>query len=383
MINILHSITDLSNSSGGPTNFLSELLNELYLNNNMYVNNKIFTTYSKDDSKNFLISPIYNKSYFKKIYFVKNIFKNHFLDKPTIIHHHGLWQYPMVSSYLYSKKRNLPFILSPHGMLEPWSLKQNKTLKKIAGLIYQDDIIRNSKFIHATSIMEAINIKNLGFNNKIAVIPNGINTSIYNVNKPKNYIYDTKNILFLSRIHEKKGIELLIEAFSFLDYNLIDNYNIQIIGQGERDYIKFLNKLIKSKGLVHKIIISEPVYGDQKIKLLQDAYILILPSYSENFGNVIAESISCGTPVITTNKTPWEILNKTNSGWCIDIGVDPLFKCLDDVLRLDNITFDMISKNARNLALNNFDIKITANMHLNMYLNIFDISNNNKLDYVY
>lgn len=379
MFDVLHSIADLSNASGGPTNFLSQLLNEFYQSGQC--NNKIFTSYSKDISNEFLVHPICSKAYLKKIYYINNLFKNYKIINPAIIHHHGLWQYPIIASYNFSKKKNLPFIISPHGMLEPWSLNQKSFLKNIASQIYQNKIIRSAKYIHATSLMEATNIRNLGFENRITVIPNGINTTFYNINKPHNYIYNSKNILFLSRIHKKKGIELLIESYSYLENDLRKNYTVQIVGTGEKNYIAYLNKLIKSKGLEQHIKILKPVYGYEKVKLLQDAYIFILPSYSENFGNVIAESLSCGTPVITTLNTPWEILNKTNSGWCIDFGIEPLFNCLNYVLKLDNISLNEISQNSRNLAQNNLDISITAKMHFDMYFNIINSYNSKKLSY--
>jgi glycosyltransferase involved in cell wall biosynthesis len=374
MINIIHTITTLSNSAGGPSFFLSELVNELNKNNNLICSNDVISYNTNDNIITFNRNPTYIKSIIPKIYYNKNMFSNCLIKQNTIIHHHGLWQYPMISSYKYSIRNKIPFIISPHGMLEPWSLKQNKLIKKFARYIYQDNILKNSIYIHATSIMEARNIKKLGFNN-INIIPNGMNTDIYFYKKPNNYLFSKKKLLFLSRIHQKKGIEILIKAFALLDINLKNEYTISIVGQGDRNYINSLINLIKYYSLENCIKIFDPIYDlKNKVSLIQDSYITILPSFSENFGNIIAESISCGTPVITTNTTPWEILNDTNSGWCIDLGVESLYNCLNSVLRLDNTILKTISYNARNLALSTFDIKITSRLHLKMYQSIFDNS---------
>ncbi len=381
MIQVFHGISDLSKSSGGPTNFLSELTNKL--NSDQISKNLLFAFNSDDNNDSFLIPPIYYKSFIKNLYFNWSYLKNYPVTSNTVIHHHGLWQFPLFSSFNFSKKYNLPFIVSPHGMLEPWSLRQNLILKKIAGYVYQNYILNNADYLHATSLNEARNIRNLGFTNKIYIIPNGIDTNRYTSLKSYDRNSSQKKILFLSRIHKKKGIEILIEAFSLLDPKLRINYAIDIVGDGDKTYIGFLKGLIDKFSLQNFISISCPVYGSDKIKLLQDAYITVLPSYSENFGNVILESISCGTPVITTKETPWEILNSTNSGWCIDQGVESLFKCLDYVLRLDQIDLRIISNNARKLATTSYDITTTAKMHNEMYRKALNYSYDKSLIFEY
>lgn len=368
MMKIIHTIAGISKSSGGPSFFLKELLNEI--SKDINVISELFYYSSNNDISGIDKKVILNKqknnifNYIKLfILFFKKIEKK----DNIIIHIHGLWQSHVVFSYLFCIKNKIRYIISPHGMLEPWSLSQNYFKKKIALFIYQRIIIKNAHYIHATSDMEANNIKNLGFKNPIIIIPNGINVDYYsfksNYNKNNNFLF-----LFLSRIHIKKGIEILIDTFDKLKMNNKDiEFKLSIYGDGDPLYIKKIKNYIKEKNLTNIITVYDPIYDEKKLNEIKNADIFILPSFSENFGNVIAESLSCGTPVITTNTTPWEILNISNAGWCIDVGVNPLYNLLMEILTTDKNKLTIISKNSRNLALNNFSIKITANKHIQMY----------------
>ena len=122
-------------------------------------------------------------------------------------------------------------------MLEPWPLQQSSFKKKVYRHLFLDKMLKNASCIHATSALEANNIRNLGFKNPIAIIPNGIDLKEYPVYNKKNK--STKKLLFLSRIHPKKGVENLIIAFSKIDLEYTDDWEVEIIGNGEKNYIKY------------------------------------------------------------------------------------------------------------------------------------------------
>ncbi len=122
-----------------------------------------------------------------------------------------------------------------------------------------------------------------------------------------------KTLLFLSRIHHKKGIELLLEAWQRIGKQLRSNWKINIAGNGESNYINNINQLITKKNLVGEIEIIGPKFGEDKIRTYRQADLFVLPTYSENFGIVVAEALAYGIPVITTKGTPWEELNTRQS----------------------------------------------------------------------
>ena len=102
----------------------------------------------------------------------------------------------------------------------------------------------------------------------------------------------------------------------------------------KKQYIQQLRKIINEKSLENSIRIVPPVFGEEKRELYSESSLFVLPSYSENFGMVIAEAMSCGVPVITTTGTPWEELNKMGIGWCINLSVENLIEAIDNALSL-------------------------------------------------
>lgn len=232
-----------------------------------------------------------------------------------------------------ARKHKIPYIITPRGMLEPWSLEQKKWKKKLAMLLYQKKDLQRANCILATADMEADHVRDLGITPPIAIIPNGIDVSEYECRSLKDKASVKKQIVFLSRIHEKKGIEFLIDAWENLQSKYPD-WNVVIAGNGETDYIEQLKQKITAKGLQKCMEIVPPVFGVEKHKLYCESSLFVLPTYSENFGMVVAEAMSCGVPVITTNGTPWQELNELKLGWCIDLSIDNLIKAISEAVGL-------------------------------------------------
>lgn len=236
--------------------------------------------------------------------------------KYQLIHSQNLWNPLYHKVARIAQRHGIPYIMTPRGCLEPWCLKQKFLKKKIALLLYQKKDLQKASCILATSDMEANNIRGLGITSPMAIIPNGIDISEYVCRKDKSKV--KKQICFISRIHPKKGIEFLIKAWINLK-DIYPDWNIIIAGNGDQSYIDNLQSFIKSQKLDNCIKIIPPVFGEEKYKLYTESSLFVLPTYSENFGMVVAEAMSCGVPVITTNGTPWQVLNSEDLGWCIDL----------------------------------------------------------------
>ena len=131
----------------------------------------------------------------------------------------------------------------------------------------------------------------------------------------------TRKLLFLSRIHPKKGIELLLEALALLRPT---QWICQIVGMGEAAYVAALKARIKVLNLDSVVEFVGPLYGAQKERAFQEASAFILPTYSENFGIAVAEAMSWGLPVITTTETPWSVLENPAMGWCVKPELNPI-----------------------------------------------------------
>lgn len=374
---ILHLLSRMDISDGGPSKSVSDLaLHQSNKGKNTFImcrsSESPYLTHSLNNNLELIL--------LNKRFFTSSIVSLISKEKLNVLHGHGIWQIPVHNMSVVAREFNIPYVISPRGMLEPWALNASKWKKKLAMALYQRSDLAKAACIHATAKMEAENIRNLGFSNPIAVIPNGIELLEYPIKKELD-TKSEKTLLFLSRIHPKKGIELLVEAWFLLDKSKKIGWKVVIAGNGEDSYVKSLNKLISDKGLISQIKIIGPLFDEEKISAFHHADLFVLPSYSENFGVVVAEALACGLPVITTKGTPWEELNTFNSGWWIDIGVNPLVDALENAISLsDHERFEM-GRNGRKLIEDKYSIESVANQMISLYEWV--LGHGDKPDFVY
>jgi glycosyltransferase involved in cell wall biosynthesis len=360
---ITHCISSIDKNSGGTTTACIDLVDKLKDSLDFVclyaVNSTNPVKYSIKNGEVFLANPSF-------IGYSKELEQK--LNKVCVdvFHGHGLWDLSIHQMSLIAKKRQTPYIITPHGMLEPWSLMQGKLKKKIALKWFQYKDLAKATCIHATAPSELKNIRALGFKNPIAMIPNGVNISEFPVKLPVK-INKPKKILFLSRIHVKKGIENLIEAWKLIPLENRENWIVEIVGNGDDTYIQSLKNKIISEKLNEQIEIKKPVFGEDKIKLFREASLFVLPTFSENFGIVIAEALASYTPVITTKGTPWEDLEIHKCGWWIDIGVKPLKIALEEAIAFNDKTFIEMGANGRKLIEDKYSMQFVAEQMLQLY----------------
>ena len=260
---------------------------------------------------------------------------------PDVVHLHGLWKYPAIATNSWFRKLHRPYIVSPQGMLEPWALKRSRMKKRLAMMLFQKSCLKNAACIHATAHMEAENIRRAGFINPIALIPNGVEVPEKRKVESGKRKAESKTALFLSRIHPKKGLLNLVKAWSVVSKeqgarSKEQEWVLVIAGPDEGGHLAEVQAAVRSAGLENRIHFQGEVMGDEKIKCYQEADLFILPSFSENFGLVIAEALSCGVPVVTTRATPWEELETHRCGWWIETGAEPLMKALRAAMALSD-----------------------------------------------
>ncbi|SFR31329.1 Glycosyltransferase involved in cell wall bisynthesis [Robiginitalea myxolifaciens] len=364
---ITHVLSSIDNKGGGPSRSCTQLIEELSRIRPDY-SIQLLTKITDDPFLNSFKNQnaeIYNLSYDKlgRLEDFKGVVNT---IKSSIFHGHGIWQLPVHQMASYSRMNKIPYLISPRGMLEPWSLKQKRLKKNVALKLYQRLDLEKANCIHATSELEAKSIRKLGLNNPIAIIPNGIPLQ-YPISEFDKVENGRREILFLSRIHPKKGIENLIQAWSMIPESERKEWKVNVVGNGQENYIKSLKNLVKENNLQSSIDFSPPIYGAKKQELFNRAEIFVLPTYTENFGIVVTESLASGTPVITTKGAPWHDLEIYNCGWWIDIGVLPLFKVLRESIKLPKEDLKSMGINGRKLIESKYDISITGNQMARLY----------------
>ena len=263
-----------------------------------------------------------------------------------------------------AQKRNIKVVLTPHGMLEPWIIKRHYWTRKLpALLLYQKAAIQNADCLQATAESEKENLLKLGYNSNIKIVKLGIDAESITM---KTSWKKNKQLLFLSRVHVKKGINYLIEAADILREEL-QGYKILVAGEGDADYVASLKQQIIDNGLQDIIQLIGGVYGDKKWELFQTSDFFVLPTHSENFGLAIAESLASGTPVITTVGTPWNDFNSSNAGAWIEIGTQQLVETLRRFLSLSDEDLETMGKNGRKLIETKYSARVMAEEMMEVY----------------
>ena len=268
-------------------------------------------------------------------------------EQPDIVHINGIWMIQTWIAQREALRMGIKTLITPHGMLEPWIIRRHYLSRKLPALwLYQKKAVKAADCLHATAESEKEHLVALGYNVNIVVIPNGIDTGGVAL---KSSWQRRREILFMSRVHVKKGIETLIEAVALMR-NELRGYVITIAGEGDRRYIEMLKDKICRLGLGDMFRFVGGVYGNGKWQLLKNADVLVLPTFSENFGIVVAEALACGTPVITTKGAPWHDLETWGCGWWIERDVESLANALKEFLTLDENTLERMGRNGRRLV---------------------------------
>lgn len=244
---------------------------------------------------------------------------------PDVVHLHGMWSSYLAAFARTAREHGIPYVVAPHGMLEPWSLTVRARRKSFALKTYQGRILREAAAIHATSAGEAANLRSLGITQApIFIIPNAIDAPPAANGGERKSVQGPRVLLFLSRIHPKKGLDILLRAWSDLRPT---DWELMIVGHGDPGYVEELQRLC-ANGKIPNVKLHSHVDGAAREAMFARAAAFVLPTYSENFGNVVGEALIRGLPVITTTGTPWSVIAERNLGWYIE----PTLECLKGAL---------------------------------------------------
>lgn len=263
--------------------------------------------------------------------------------RPDVIHDNGLWL--SINHWVACAARNwnTPLIIQPHGMLMPWALNHKAWKKRISMALYQRRNLATAKVLLATAQVEYENLRALGFRNPIAVIPNGVHFPATSKKISLSRLTNQpRRVLFLSRISPTKGLLNLINAWAQI---CSDGWRLQIAGPDEIGHLAEVLARAQQVGVADSIEYVGVVDGNAKSQLYHNADLFVLPTFTENFGVVVAEALAHGLPVITTRGAPWQDLATYKCGWWIDIGIAPLVAALREGMALSDAERQTIGAN--------------------------------------
>jgi glycosyltransferase involved in cell wall biosynthesis len=289
---------------------------------------------------------------------------------PVLLHSHGLWDMLNHAGIRVSTQLQLPTVLSLHGMLLPWARRHKKLRKDIAWGLYQRRDLVQASAVHVTSSAEA--------NTAAEIVPiNRVHTIPFGVSFPRSLVptfpdTTTRTLLFLGRLHPIKNLEALIRAFVRA---APAQYRLQLVGPDEDNHKATLLALIQKLEVGNRIVITGPAYGVAKEAAIAQADVVILPSFTENFGAVVAEALAMGRPVISSTGAPWDVLRTERCGWWVDPSADSLAQAIDAFCATSRDELEAMGERGRAYVSRSLTHESAAARMVDLYSSVFSRPN--------
>jgi glycosyltransferase involved in cell wall biosynthesis len=351
-VKILHVIPSVSPVRGGTSRAILDMVRALQAQG---IDAEIATT--NDDGDNLLDVPLGELTLFDRIptYFFPRfspplpalrefaysgaftiwLFQN--ITKYESIHVHGLFSYTSTVAMAIARIKGVPYLVTPHGMLCEWSLQQSMQKKQVYLQLIERANINGAKAIHLTCQQELDDVTLLNFipakfilrlalTDMPVIIPEAAQILRQSLNCPE----DEPIILFLSRLHYKKGLDYLIPALGKIQSR---RFTFVIAGNGTPAYEAEIQELLVAAGIEDRTRMVGFVKGAQKDLLIQGANLFALTSHSENFGISVLEALVVGTPVLVTPGVGLAtIVQEQNLGYVADLNIEAITDSLDRYL---------------------------------------------------
>lgn len=209
---------------------------------------------------------------------------------PDLLHLHGIWMYPSRAGEAWARRTGRPYLISPHGMLDPWITARGRWKKSLARAAYERASWRRADAFHALTEAEAVDIRREAGAKRVWTIANAGPAAAGKVTARRR-----PRVVYLGRIHPKKNLAALVEAWR--SATLPAAAELAIAGWGAPGEIAALEALLRPGDAIHFL---GPVHGDAKRRLLDEARYLVLPSHSEGLPMTVLEAWAAGTPTIMT-----------------------------------------------------------------------------------
>jgi glycosyltransferase involved in cell wall biosynthesis len=381
---VLHIIPSLSLKSGGPSVALS-LIARCLVN----LGGQVDVATTDDDGSGCRMNvPLgrrlerdgYGVFYFRKqteFYKVSLPFahwlRRHMADY-DVVHIHALFSFTSVSAARCARRRGVPYIIRPLGVLNRWGMEnRRKFLKSLSFRFVEKSILRHAAAMHYTSCAEQIEAEQVDATAPAVVIPLGIDVSEFqNLPGPELFLSKFPNarnkklVLFLSRLNAKKGLDLLLPAFAEIKRRNPQTLLV-VAGNGEASYERSLRAQATGLGLNGDIVWTGFLDGLDKLSAMNAATLFVLPSYSENFGIALVEALAAGLPcVVTEGVAASELVREHEAGIVIRAEVSALASALDRLL--DNAKLRArLGSNARRFAAERFSIEVMGVALMGLY----------------
>lgn len=294
------------------------------------------------------------------------------LDERTVAHLHGVWEPIILRSVPVLRRHGAPYVLAPHGMLDPYSLSQKAWKKRLALALVYRRMINGAAAIHALNADERDLLAPLGFNPPVEVIPNGVNWEAFDALPASGSFRGSHPavgggpfFLFLSRLHHKKGLDVLAEAYAAYAAGGGD-WSLVVVGPdgGARGDFE---RRIASHALAERVHVVGPLYGASKLHALRDAGAFVLPSRQEGFSIAITEALAMGLPVIVTSHCHYPEVEEVGAGIVTPLDAQPFAEAMARVASSGEAKRTAMGEAGRRLVKQRFTWPVIAERTIQLY----------------
>jgi glycosyltransferase involved in cell wall biosynthesis len=294
--------------------------------------------------------------------------------RDTIVHFHGLWQRDHLRLSKACRARGIPYVISPHGMLEPWAWRHKRWKKLPYFHLFEKTHLRGAACLLGTSERECAHLRTLLPGCRCEAIPLGLSGDAranYEDARHKLGWNEAETVLlYLSRIHPKKGLHLLLEALALVAKPI--STRLVIVGGGDDAYMAKLRRQVGRLGdALPRIDWIGEMWGEERWPYFQGADLYCLPTFSENFGLAVLEACQVGTPVLTTDTTPWPEMLDGRPAYITSPTVAGVQRKLDRFFRAERLS--AVERNAfSDWAHARFNWQSLASRYVALYRSVAD-----------
>lgn len=289
-----------------------------------------------------------------------------------VLHTHGLWQYPSVTSLRWTRRTGRPHISTPHGMLDEWAVRRSAWKKKIAAALFERANLEEAACIHALCTQEAESIRHFGLHAPICVIPNGVDLPSPDDEERAQHERakaGPKTVLYLGRLHPKKGLTQLIRGWAAARVATGDgnDWRLCIAGWDQGGYETELKSLVHELRVGESVQFPGPLFGAEKGNAFAAASAFVLPSLSEGVPMAVLEAWAYRLPVLITPECNLPEAYSANAALRIESNPDSIAEILKTLWQMEENERAAIGHNGRLLVEQQFTWTVAVEQMITVY----------------